>query len=114
MNGFDQKANKKLAPIDVQKKFSLLEKSLDCGTKGRLALSVSADTKAHAEVSFGVVVAGTLVPPKLDKFSLSSGLNADLKGTLNFVGSASVRLLYSDPRAGMLKGYRTGDAVRFR
>lgn len=33
---------------------------------------------------------GTLVPPKMDTFSLSAGVNADLSGTLKFAGSASV------------------------
>jgi uncharacterized protein YjbJ (UPF0337 family) len=88
-NKIDKTFNNTLPPIDINKSFNIVNAAIDCGAVGKVSLKVDANTKAHADVNVGVVVAGTLVPPKFDTFSLTAGFNADLDGALTFVGSAS-------------------------
>jgi len=78
-----------LPPIDVQKSFPIVEADVQCGALGDIKLSVDADVKAHADVTIGVVAGGTLVPPKFDTFSLTSGLSGSLEGALKFKAGAS-------------------------
>jgi hypothetical protein len=76
-----------LPPIDVQKSFNLADASADCGALGKLGLKVDADVKAHADVSVGVLAAGTVVPPNFSTFSLTAGLNGNIDGALTFAAN---------------------------
>lgn len=86
---------KTLAPIDVDKTFNLVTANADCGNLGDIELKVDAAVKAHADVSLGVVAAGTIIPPKVSTFSLQAGLNADINGDITVGASASVSLIIS-------------------
>ncbi|KAJ8519111.1 hypothetical protein ONZ45_g3930 [Pleurotus djamor] len=84
-----------LSPIDVNKDFPLLSKSLSCpaSAPGEIAtsasISVDVNTNLHALVQVGVVAKGSLIPPSISEFALFAGLDADFAGTLNLVASAS-------------------------
>jgi hypothetical protein len=88
----DVKVDKKkvLPPIDVNKSFNLITADVDCGKLGSAQMKVDADVKAHADISLGILAAGTLIPPKVKTFSLQAGLNADINGAITVAASASV------------------------
>jgi len=67
-----------LSPFDVDKKFNLVTQQIDCsagnssvGVSGKVTVDV--DAKVHAVVSIGVAAAGTIVPPDISQFGLTSG-----------------------------------------
>ncbi|KAJ7582528.1 hypothetical protein C8J56DRAFT_1055585 [Mycena floridula] len=85
-NDFNITNTTTLAPIDIDQPFSLVNQSLDCPpTKANVNINV--DSKAHAEISIGVNLAGTIAPPKFDQFSMivgkRQGLTADLTGSVD-------------------------------
>ncbi len=53
-------------------------------------ICAAVEPKAHAVVGFGVVAAGTVVPPKITDFGLYASLDGSLNGTLTVDASASV------------------------
>lgn len=77
--------------MHIDTKFNVFNTTLDCGDKGTLKLTADASIVANANVSFGLVMAGTLIPPKFDTFSMSAGMSADFQGSVHLVGSGSVR-----------------------
>jgi hypothetical protein len=89
VNDVNINKNKQLAPIDVDKSFNIATADIDCDNIGKVQFKVDADIKAHAAVSLGVVAAGTIIPPKVTTFSLTSGLNANVNGDITFAASAS-------------------------
>ncbi|THU98962.1 hypothetical protein K435DRAFT_828282 [Dendrothele bispora CBS 962.96] len=94
-NTFDKNITKDLPPIDVTNQtFPIFEDKVSCPASGSIPAfdaSIKADVvaNAHAVISLGAAATGTIIPPKLDEFGVFVGLNADLKGTLELVGSAS-------------------------
>ncbi|KAK7457234.1 hypothetical protein VKT23_010536 [Stygiomarasmius scandens] len=91
---FDKDITKDLPPVDIDQTFPIFEDKISCPASGNIPAfdaSIKADVvaKAHAVISLGMAATGTVVPPKLDEFGVFVGLNADLTGTLELVGSAS-------------------------
>ncbi|KAJ7585204.1 hypothetical protein C8J56DRAFT_788976 [Mycena floridula] len=84
VNDIDLSKTVTLPPIDVSKKVSLLDKSISCGPV-TASVTADVDAKAHAIVALGVAASGTLVPPKLDDFSITATVTADLDSSLTMV-----------------------------
>lgn len=76
--------------MNIDTKFNVFNTTINCGDKGTLKLSADATMVAHANVSFGLVAAGTLIPPKFDSFSMSAGLSADFRGSIRIQGQGAV------------------------
>ncbi|KAJ7087908.1 hypothetical protein B0H15DRAFT_736963, partial [Mycena belliarum] len=93
-NSFDKDITKSLPPIDVDKSFPLFSQSISC-PKPAVSASISADVnaKAHAVVSLGMSAVGKIIPPSLSEFGVFVGLDADLTGTMQLKGTATVSLL---------------------
>lgn len=90
VNNVNVDKKKTLPHISVEKSFNLVNVQSDCGKIGDISLKVDVDVDAQADVSLGIVAAGTIIPPKVKTFSLQAGLNADLKGDITVAASASV------------------------
>uniref|UniRef100_A0A0W0EY55 DUF7223 domain-containing protein n=1 Tax=Moniliophthora roreri TaxID=221103 RepID=A0A0W0EY55_MONRR len=93
-NSFDKSITKDLPPVNVDKTFPIFEEKITCPATEDLpafdaSIKADAATKANAVVSIGIAAAGTIVPPKFSEFGVFAGLDADLQGTLQLVGSAS-------------------------
>ncbi|KAH9475749.1 hypothetical protein JR316_0011308 [Psilocybe cubensis] len=88
LNDFNVDKSTTLSPVDVDKTFNLLDKSISCPPVDA-SVKVDADTKAHAVASIGVAATGTILPPEVTSFSLIAGLNADLDGTIDLQATAS-------------------------
>jgi len=81
LNDFNVDKTTTLSPFDVDKKFNLVTQQIDCsaavagnssvGVSGKVTVDV--DAKVHAVVSVGVAAAGTIVPPDISQFGLTSG-----------------------------------------
>jgi len=81
LNDFNVDKTTTLAPFDVDKTFNLVTQQIDCsaaiagnssvGVNGKVTVDV--DAKVHAVVSVGVAAAGTIVPPDISQFGLTSG-----------------------------------------
>ncbi|KAJ3573067.1 hypothetical protein NP233_g2672 [Leucocoprinus birnbaumii] len=94
LNDFDVDKSTKLKPFDLNKSFNLIDKKIDCsaplpvGSKVNATVGVSGevkvdvDAKVHAVASLGVVAAGTVIPPKVTDFGITSGLTANLDSTI--------------------------------
>ncbi|KAI0092175.1 hypothetical protein BDY19DRAFT_884355 [Irpex rosettiformis] len=83
--------------VDFDKAFTLFDQSIDCPATGKLPdikgeVKVAVEPKVHAVVGFGVVAAGTVVPPKVTDFGLFASLDGSLNGTLTLDASASATL----------------------
>ncbi|TDL21135.1 hypothetical protein BD410DRAFT_840835 [Rickenella mellea] len=86
-NSFNQTKSTTLPPIDINQNFPIFNTSFACpGTSGA-SININADAKAHADITLGVVAAGTIAPPSITEFALLAGLTANLDGTLN-IGAA--------------------------
>ncbi|TDL21321.1 hypothetical protein BD410DRAFT_724403 [Rickenella mellea] len=80
-DSFNNTLSKALPPIDISKAFPIFSTTLPCaGTTTKI--DISANAKAHAQISLGVVAAGTLVPPVMTEIATYTGLTANLDGTL--------------------------------
>jgi hypothetical protein len=94
LNKFNQNDNKTLKAITVDKKFDVFNANIDCpavppGKAFSATLNADAQTKANAILTVGVVATGTIVPPKLDEFSIFAGMNADFDAALHIAAKAS-------------------------
>lgn len=88
LRDFDVNKSTKLKPLDVDKTVNLIDKTIECskglgsgkignktvepevGVSGKL--KISAEVKAHADVTLGVAASGTIVPPKVNNFGITS------------------------------------------
>ncbi|KAK7457178.1 hypothetical protein VKT23_010477 [Stygiomarasmius scandens] len=91
---FDADVTKDLTPLDVNQTFTIFEDNISCPANGNIPAfdaGIKADVVAQAQavVTLGIAATGSIIPPNLDEFGVFAGLNADLKGTLELVGSAS-------------------------
>ncbi|EKM77468.1 hypothetical protein AGABI1DRAFT_76923 [Agaricus bisporus var. burnettii JB137-S8] len=83
------------APFDISKTFTVFEQNIKCsapitntntsfnpkvGVNGKLKVDVEADV--HGNVDISIFASGSLTELKLDKFELSTSLNADLNGAI--------------------------------
>lgn len=86
--------------VDVNKNFSiplnfnkegvkLIDASLDCFPLPQISIKANVDLGAKGIVNMGVLVAGTVVPPNVNTFSLSSAINGNFTGKLSLQASAS-------------------------
>lgn len=81
----------------------MLTKTAQCassslGAAFTAGFKIDVEAKADATLSYGLAVAGTIVPPKITQFGLVAGLDADLEGKLNLDILASVRYLIFSAR----------------
>ncbi|PPQ93459.1 hypothetical protein CVT25_008563 [Psilocybe cyanescens] len=88
LNDFNVDKSTTLSPVDVDKSFNLLDKSISCPPVDA-SVKVDADAKAHAVASIGVAASGTILPPEVTAFSLIAGLTADLDGSIDMQATAS-------------------------
>ncbi|KAF6752086.1 hypothetical protein DFP72DRAFT_968113 [Ephemerocybe angulata] len=77
-----------LPPFSIDKSFNILNETLSCPPVD-VSLKVDVTAKAHAMAAIGVVAEGTIVPPKIDKFSVTSTLSADINGEIVLKGGLS-------------------------
>ncbi|TFY68021.1 hypothetical protein EVG20_g3724 [Dentipellis fragilis] len=84
---FNKTETKDLPAVDVNKQANVLNANVDC-PDFKASLQASMDTKAHAQISLGVVAAGTAIPPKLTEFGILVGLTGDIDATLTVNASA--------------------------
>ncbi|TDL21237.1 hypothetical protein BD410DRAFT_771726 [Rickenella mellea] len=88
LDSFSQNVSTTLPPIDVNKNFPVFNASVQCGPASA-KIDINANAKAHAQVTLGVVAAGTLVPPSITQFATYTGLTASMDGKLNIVADAA-------------------------
>ncbi|KAJ7674018.1 hypothetical protein DFH06DRAFT_752966 [Mycena polygramma] len=98
-NSIDVNKSVDLKPLDLDKKFTLLNKSIKCGAVNA-KVNADVDAKVHAVASVGVAAQGTIIPPKLTDIAFITGLNAQVTGTLTMtadvagsISSGSITLL---------------------
>ncbi|THU98958.1 hypothetical protein K435DRAFT_795246 [Dendrothele bispora CBS 962.96] len=84
-NSFNISNSTQLEPFDIDKKFNLFNQSIDCGP---VTATVSADVNANAHftAAVGLIASGTIIPPNVDQFALTSDFSAKLNGTLDLQG----------------------------
>ncbi|KAI0319873.1 hypothetical protein OF83DRAFT_1169791 [Amylostereum chailletii] len=86
--------SKTFPPIDVNKNFNLFNASVDCSAGNlspvpfKASVKVDVDARAHAEISIGVSVMGTLVPPSLGQAMITAGFTGNINSTLNLQANA--------------------------
>ncbi|KAI0700589.1 hypothetical protein BC835DRAFT_1304043 [Cytidiella melzeri] len=86
--------------VDVDQPFTLFDQSIDCPASGDLPAlkgevkvgKIAVDAKAHAVIGYGVIAAGTIVPPQLSNFGLFATLDGSLNGVLTVNASATATL----------------------
>lgn len=74
LNDFDIDKSKTLDPLDVNKKFNLLNQEISCPPVSA-SLNIDVDAKAHALATIGVAASGTIIPPKVDDFAIISSMS---------------------------------------
>ncbi|KAK7457182.1 hypothetical protein VKT23_010481 [Stygiomarasmius scandens] len=74
-----------LEPLDIDKKFNLFNQSIDCGAV-TTTVSADVDAKAHVMATVGLVASGTVIPPDVTEFALTSDFSAKLNGSLDLKG----------------------------
>ncbi|KAG7086957.1 hypothetical protein E1B28_002874 [Marasmius oreades] len=77
-----------LPPFSLTKNANLLDAKVSC-PKFDAGIKVDIDSDGSAQVSIGAVATGTIIPPKVEKFQLFSGLDANVNGTLSMKADAS-------------------------
>ncbi len=83
--------------LDVNKPFTLLDKTKSCPASGlvparKVGLTVDVTAKAHADINYGVVASGSIVPPKVKDFGIFADFDAQLGGTVDLDVFASISL----------------------
>jgi hypothetical protein len=110
--GFDINNSTKLEPFDINQKFNVFNKSLSCGGVDA-TVSVDVNAGAHVMAAVGLVASGSIFPPDVSEFALTTGLycsyfshgeflndvffrcadfSAKLNGTLDLQGDLSVTI----------------------
>ena len=89
------------APLNAAKNHPLFDKSIDCPQNGAVpAFSGSAKVDLNGKVTgntnYGVVVAGRLLPPKVDEFGIFVNLDATVTGTVGIEASLTVSTTLAD------------------
>lgn len=102
--------------IDVSKNMTLLNKSASCAASGtspafEATIVVDVDAQAHADITFGVVAQGSIVPPKMSSFGLFADFDATLDGTLTVEALASVRQTHNSTDMTVLSLIRLPSAL---
>ncbi|KAH6904652.1 hypothetical protein BKA70DRAFT_1108941 [Coprinopsis sp. MPI-PUGE-AT-0042] len=77
-----------LPPFNVNKNFNLIDQTLSCPPiEARLKIDV--DAKANAVATIGVVAEGTLIPPRVTDFVLTTTMTGEIDGTLKMIAGIS-------------------------
>ncbi len=85
--------------INVSQPFTVLNQYEKCAASHNspafeAGIKITVDAKAHADVTYGIVAQGSIVPPKVTEFGLFADFDATLDGTLNVDALASVSGIY--------------------
>ncbi|KAF8896682.1 hypothetical protein BD779DRAFT_1668426 [Infundibulicybe gibba] len=88
LSGFDTNKSTALPPLDVDKTFNLLTKTVSCPPI-TASLKIDVGAKAHALASIGIAASGTFIPPKISSFGIISSVTADLEGSIDLVADVS-------------------------
>ena len=73
LDDFNVNKSTTLPPVDVDKSFNLVDKSISCPPVDA-SVKIDVDAKAHAVATIGVAASGTVVPPKVSDFALIAGI----------------------------------------
>ncbi|KAJ3547983.1 hypothetical protein NM688_g5348 [Phlebia brevispora] len=81
--------------VNIDKSLTILDLSQECsneeyGVSFEAKIEVAAEVQANADVTFGVVAQGSIIPPSLDRFGVYSTFNADFEGTLTAEAAGQV------------------------
>jgi len=87
-NNIDINNSTGLEPIDVDNKFNLLNQAISCPPL-KASVNIDIDAKAHAEVALGVAASGTIVPPNIDNFAITTDFSANIDGSVDFTADVS-------------------------
>ncbi|PSR71292.1 hypothetical protein PHLCEN_2v12806 [Hermanssonia centrifuga] len=94
--------------INVSQPFTVLNQYEKCAASHNspafeAGIKITVDAKAHADVTYGIVAQGSIVPPKVTEFGLFADFDATLDGTLNVDALASISL-----HSGTVKVFEVG------
>ncbi|KAF8988453.1 hypothetical protein BDQ17DRAFT_1435003 [Cyathus striatus] len=81
LDDFSKSASTTL-PIDATKSVEIFNQNISCPPLSAGA-KVSVDIDAHGTANVGVAASGTIIPPKIDNFGITTSLTADLDGSVN-------------------------------
>ena len=93
---FNSSAKVAPQPFSLNKTFSIVKQVTQCqpttsfNTTFNANFSVSVDAQISGSISYGIAVAGTVVPPNFSDFELTANFSADMNGTLNFLAQGTV------------------------
>ncbi|KAJ7061876.1 hypothetical protein C8F01DRAFT_1024956 [Mycena amicta] len=76
-----------LPPIQLTETFPILSASLGC-TTFNASVSAALSTNIDTTISLGLIVAGSVIPPRVKEFSVFTGLDGKIAGTLQLDASA--------------------------
>lgn len=63
-------------PVKIDKSFNVFNKTLSCSAHEQAKLNIDINAAVNAEVTFGVIVAGALIPPNIKELLLFSGMTS--------------------------------------
>ena len=91
-------SNSKQTTLQFDKSFNLFDQSISCPASGDIPAftgEVKADVEAklNGTVNYGIIAAGTIVPPALSEFGLFANFDATLDGILTIDTTATVRAI---------------------
>lgn len=95
---FNKSITAKLPPVEVTKNdVTIIDESISCPAifnipayTGSVKASVDVDVKT--QITIGLAVSGTIIPPEIDHFVLFSGIDSKIKGNINVKASVGVSI----------------------
>ncbi|TFK47998.1 hypothetical protein OE88DRAFT_1738119 [Heliocybe sulcata] len=88
LTGSFNHTTEKTSPVTVNKDLDFPPISVSCNGFSA-SLKTDIDTNINANVTYGMTLAGTIVPPHVSEFVLFSNFDADIAGTLNVQATAA-------------------------
>ncbi|KAJ3927693.1 MAG: hypothetical protein NXY57DRAFT_903430 [Lentinula lateritia] len=88
LSSFNTTKTISLPPVSVDKSATLLNKDIKCGNVD-INVDLGVDGKAQAQISLGVAAQGTIVPPDLNDFAVTVGMDAVIDGTVDLSAGVS-------------------------
>ncbi|KAJ3886089.1 hypothetical protein GG344DRAFT_58099 [Lentinula edodes] len=88
LSSFNTTKTVSLPPVSVDKSATLLNKDIKCGNVD-INVDLGVDGKAQAQISLGVAAQGTIVPPDLNDFAVTVGMDAVIDGTVDMSAGVS-------------------------
>ncbi|KAJ7067343.1 hypothetical protein C8F01DRAFT_958388, partial [Mycena amicta] len=77
-----------IPPIQFDKNVNLINSAISCLGES-LSLNVNMDASADMQATLSVVALGTVVPPKMTKFSVTAVMNGQVGGTIDMTADIS-------------------------